>query len=166
MVVALSDPTIAVLIAVCTLGGACAGGWLAARATLRVEEERRAEQEVSALTAARGAARLVRLELENAHSDFTDALAPPGVWRATQHSTRAWHEQRMLLASVLRQEHWLAVAQGVGAVDWERDQGDEVGEKLAGDRRTSVEESRKKVADAINSLESFEGQDGPDAPAR
>jgi hypothetical protein len=155
MVIALSDLALSAIVALATLGGAAVGGVIAAWVTLHIEKRRDGREERRERSEARAAARQVWLELEDARWTFATALDKK-VWRATEPSTRAWHEHRGLLASFLPLDDWRAVAQAVGAVKWER----AIRRRLLThppdpERRTSVEQSRDKLVEALECLEPY-----------
>jgi hypothetical protein len=155
MVVALSDLGLSALVALATLGGAAVGGLIAAWVTLRIETRRDAREERRERDEARAAARQVWLELDDARWTFATALDEK-VWRATEPSTRAWYDHRGLLASFLPLNGWRTVAQAVGAVAWERGHPQEVADPLTDpDRRRSVEQSREKLVEALETLEPY-----------
>jgi hypothetical protein len=155
MVIARSDLALSAIVALATLGGAAVGGLIAAWVTFRIEKRRDAREERRERNEARAAARQVWLELEDARWTFATALDTK-VWRATEPSTRAWHEHRGLLASFLPLNDWRVVAQAVGAVEWERGHPQKVADPLTDpERRTSVEESRDKLVEALECLEPY-----------
>jgi hypothetical protein len=155
MVVALTDLALSAIVALATLAGAAVGGGIAGWVSFRIEKRREAREERRERNEARAAARQVWLELENAHWTLATALDEK-IWRATEPSTRAWHKHRGLLASYLPLNDWRVVAQAVGAVEWERGHPQKVADPLTDpERRTSVEQSRDRLVEALDILEPY-----------
>jgi hypothetical protein len=162
MIIAGSDLGLSAMVALATLAGAALGGVLAAWVTLQTENRREEREERRERQAAQAAARQVWLELEDARWTFSTALDDK-VWRATEPSTRAWHEHRDRLASFLPLNDWRLAAQAVGAVEWERGHSQKVADPLTDPaRRKSVEQSRDKLVEALQSLEPHLEERGTD----